>query len=70
MFSSGNTPREIVTKLNREAADLFGTPAVRQALAVDGIEATSSTPEALAAFLQGEIAKWGKMVRESGAKPE
>jgi tripartite-type tricarboxylate transporter receptor subunit TctC len=50
--------------------DLFNTPTVRQVLANDGIEATSSTPEALATFLKSEIAKWGKMVRDSGARPE
>jgi tripartite-type tricarboxylate transporter receptor subunit TctC len=70
VFSSGNTPKEIVAKLNRETVELFTTPSVRQALANDGIEATSSTPEALATFLKGEIAKWGKMVRDSGARPE
>jgi tripartite-type tricarboxylate transporter receptor subunit TctC len=70
VFSARNTPKDVVAKLNRETAHLFTSPSVREALAKDGIEATASTPEALATFLNGEIAKWGKMVRDSGARPE
>ncbi len=46
------------------------TPSVRQSFANDGLEVTTGTPEQLATFLKAEIEKWGRMVRESGARPE
>lgn len=70
VFTTARTPREVVDRLNRETVELFNTPAVRQPLAGDGIEVSTGTPEALAEFLKGEIARWGRMVRESGAKAE
>jgi hypothetical protein len=35
-----------------------------------GFEPAHGTPEAFAALVVSEIAKWSKVVRESGAKPE
>ena len=70
VFATARTPRDVIDRLNRETVELFNTPAVRQPLAGDGIKVATSTPEGLAEFLKGEIARWGRMVRESGAKAE
>ncbi len=70
LFATGKTPRDIVDKLNRETVDFFAMPSVRQSFANDGLEVTTGTPEQLASFLRAEIDKWGRMVRESGARPE
>jgi tripartite-type tricarboxylate transporter receptor subunit TctC len=70
VFTNAKTPKDIVDKLNRETVELFRTQAVREALATDGIEATSGTPEMLATFLKSEIDKWGRMVRDAGARAE
>jgi len=64
------TPREIVTKIHRDAVQAIGMPDVRNRLAADGAELVGDTPEQVTAFLKSEIEKWGKAVRASGAKPE
>jgi tripartite-type tricarboxylate transporter receptor subunit TctC len=46
----------------------MGLPDVREKLAALGLEVDAGTPEALAAFMQAETAKWAKVVKESGAK--
>jgi len=41
---------------------------VRERLQSMGIEIAGNTPEQFAAFMRSETTKWGKIVRDSGAK--
>ena len=63
-------PRDIIMKIHGEAVRAIGMPDVRGRLAADGAELVGDTPEQVTAFLKGEIDKWGKAVKASGAKPE
>ena len=45
-------------------------PDVTQRLAGDGVEAVGTTPEQFGAYLKQEVAKWGKVVKASGAKAD
>jgi len=64
------TPREIVDKLNSEIRRILGTPEMKQQLAAQGTEVRAGTSDALAAFIHSEIARWAKVVKQSGAKFE
>jgi len=64
------TPADIVRRLNTELAQVLQSPAVKEQFAAQGLEATPSTPAALGSYLRSEVAKWGKVIRASGAKPE
>ena len=46
------------------------TPELRDRLAQDGAVAVKRTPQEFAAFIKAEIARWGQVVRESGARPD
>ena len=43
---------------------------VRERLAAQGIEVAATTPQQFEAFLRDEIVRWGKAVKQSGAKPD
>ena len=62
--------REIVQRLSAEIVKLLALPDVKQRLNDLGLDPAGSTPEQLAAFVQSEIAKWGKVIRDSGIKSE
>jgi tripartite-type tricarboxylate transporter receptor subunit TctC len=62
------TPKEIVTKLQGEIARILRMPDVRERLQSLGIEVVGSSPDEFAAFMRSETAKWGKIVKDSGAK--
>jgi tripartite-type tricarboxylate transporter receptor subunit TctC len=62
------TPPEIVKRLNSEILRSLGVAEVRERLAGLGVDIVSSTPEEFAAFVKTEIAKWGKVVKDSGAR--
>jgi tripartite-type tricarboxylate transporter receptor subunit TctC len=63
-------PREILARLN--AAVLKGLEAadLRRRLADQGGTPAGTSPEQFGAFIRAEIAKWSKVIRESGAKPD
>jgi len=64
------TPREIIVRLNSAAATALGRPEVKERFASTDLEPAASTPEAFGAFIRSEIAKWAKVIRESGMRVE
>lgn len=59
-------PRNIVIRLNSEIVDIMRRPEVRDRLIAQGAEPLTSTPEQFAAYIKSEIAKWAKIVRDTG----
>jgi tripartite-type tricarboxylate transporter receptor subunit TctC len=66
----GATPRAIVERLNAETVKILGSPSLKEQLAAQGLEATPSSPVEFSAYLESEVAKWGQVVKASGAKPD
>jgi tripartite-type tricarboxylate transporter receptor subunit TctC len=64
------TPREILQRLNREVTRILALQEVRDALQQQGADAAPTTPDAFGDYVKSEIAKWAKVVRSSGARPE
>jgi tripartite-type tricarboxylate transporter receptor subunit TctC len=64
------TPRDIVAKIQRDAAAALRDPAVGERLASEGAEPVGSTPEQFGAFIRSEIDLWGKVIRATGMKVE
>ena len=62
------TPQPIVNKLNAEIVKIVNMPDIRERFLVLGAEPVGNTPAEFAAYLKSEIAKWGKVIKESGAK--
>ena len=62
------TPADVVAKLHAEIDRIVRMPDVRERLASVGIEVAQKSPAEFGAFIQSETAKWGKIVRDSGAK--
>jgi tripartite-type tricarboxylate transporter receptor subunit TctC len=62
------TPPDIVAKLNAEVVKILKLPEVRERLQSMGIEVAGNAPEQFAAFMRSETTKWGRIVKDSGAK--
>ncbi len=67
LFAPAGLPREIVARLHGEIGRVLAAPEARAAIAATGLEVSLSTPEEFAAFVRAEHAKWGKVVRDTGA---
>ena len=68
LYAPAGTPREVVARLAAEMAKLSRNKEYVERLVQIGSDAPESSPEHLASFMQGEIARWGKLVRDTGAK--
>lgn len=69
-YGPANLPRDIVQRLNRELARIVALPATRERFATHGLEPVVSTPEELAATTRNDLAKWTKIIKSKGIKPE
>lgn len=70
LLAPAGTAAAVVAKLNVEVNRVLEAPELRGRLAAEGGEVLGGTPERFAAFLKTEHSKWGRVVRESGAKAD
>ena len=70
MFAPAGTPKEIITKLNREVLRALASPDIKERLANQGMETIGGTPEEFVAYNRREMQKWSKVIRERGIKVE
>ncbi len=68
VLAPAGTPPEVVATLNAAFNKALMAPEVREKMGSMGVEPAGSSPEQFRAFLQGEIPKYAKILRESGAK--
>ena len=64
------TPQDIVARLHRDAVSAMAHPAVKERFGKTDLEPGTSTPEQFGAYIRSEIAKWAKVIRQSGFKIE
>jgi tripartite-type tricarboxylate transporter receptor subunit TctC len=69
-LTAAAAPRANVSALNREIVRAIETQDVRDRLAAAGVEPKSSSPEELDALLKSEVARWGRIIRDSGVRLE
>lgn len=67
-LAPAGTPKEIVAKLNAEFNKALQQPDLRKKLADQGAEPVGGTVEQFAALIRDDIVRWGKVVKESGAR--
>jgi tripartite-type tricarboxylate transporter receptor subunit TctC len=66
VWAPAGTPPEVVSRLNREIVAVLALHDVRDKLMSDGSEIVASTPDAFAAMLKSEIARWQAAVKAAG----
>ena len=66
IVAPAGTPREIVARLNAEIRRAVNTPELRARLDAEGAIAATDSPEAFAAFIVSEIARWGSVLKRAG----
>jgi tripartite-type tricarboxylate transporter receptor subunit TctC len=61
------TPKAVVDKTNADLNAALGTPETQQRILGLGAQPLNMTPEQFSRFVGAEIAKWSKVVKDSGA---
>lgn len=70
LLAPAGTPREVITRVHREASAILRAPENRERLRADGSDVVASSPEEFGAFIQSEIVKWTKVAQAAGIQPE
>jgi tripartite-type tricarboxylate transporter receptor subunit TctC len=70
MVAPKGTPGEIIAKLNRETEDILADPKVKSQLGELGASLLPGTPADFGKLIADETAKWGKVIKFAGIKPE
>ena len=68
VMAPGGTPAAVVNKLNAEIVRILRLPDVQERLQTLGAEVVGGSPSEFSAYLEAEIAKWGKVARAAGVK--
>lgn len=63
-----NLPPALVAKINAAVVKIIKEPAMSKYLSEQGADPITSTPAEYASLIKDEVAKWGKVVKASGAQ--
>ncbi|MBR1154525.1 tripartite tricarboxylate transporter substrate binding protein [Bradyrhizobium sp. JYMT SZCCT0428] len=66
MIAPGGTPEKIVAELNRIANEAMADASVKAKLADQGLTVAGDTPEHFRGFIDSEIKKWSKVIKDAG----
>jgi tripartite-type tricarboxylate transporter receptor subunit TctC len=67
-LAPAGTPKDVVARLNTEFNKALQQPELRKKLSAEGAETAGGTSEQFAALIRDDIVRWGKVVKESGAR--
>jgi tripartite-type tricarboxylate transporter receptor subunit TctC len=70
VFLPAGTPPPIVQKLNESINRAIRSPDFRERLSASAFDPVGGSQQQFAEYVKTEIVKWGKVVRDTGAKPD
>jgi len=68
LFAPAGTPPDVVAKWNADVVRILNAPDMRERFTAQGAEAAPDSPADFARFVTGELAKYARIVKASGAK--
>ena len=70
LLTPAHAPGAAVARLHEGVVKILAEGALREKLADQGFEPVGDSPQEFAAYIKSEIAKWGKVIRDAGIRPE
>ena len=70
LLAPAKTPKAVLAKLSGEVARIVELPDVRERLRGLGADPAPTTPDEFDVYIRGEVAKFQKIVKDAGIKPE
>jgi tripartite-type tricarboxylate transporter receptor subunit TctC len=70
LLAPAATPKPVVERLSADANRVLADAEIRRRMQGLGAEPGGNTPEEFARFIHDDQAKWAKLMREAGIKPE
>jgi tripartite-type tricarboxylate transporter receptor subunit TctC len=70
LLAPAATPRELINRIQRDAASVLLAPEAKARLAGIGFDAVAGSPEAFAELIAAESARWGNLIKAAGIRVE
>ena len=70
MLAPARTPRNTIAALNGALRQSLEDSDTRARFAANGLDPMPNSPDEFATLIRSEVAKWGKVIRAAGIKPE
>lgn len=70
LIAPAGTPEPIIAKLHHELTAMQDGPELQKQFANEGADVVKMSSAEFGGFIASELAKWGKVVREAGIKPQ
>jgi tripartite-type tricarboxylate transporter receptor subunit TctC len=70
IVAPAGTPAPIVARLHKEISGMLDQPEIQKQIASDGSEITRMSPSEFATYMDNEMAKWGRVVKQAGIKAQ
>jgi tripartite-type tricarboxylate transporter receptor subunit TctC len=68
LLAPAGTPKDVIARINEEFNKALKVPELSKRLSDEGADPAGGTPEQFAALIKEDIPRWGKVVKESGAR--
>ena len=65
LFAPAGTPKAIVDKLNAETRKALASPEIRDYFSAQGMEVKATSPAEFRAFIEKEIPKWARVIKDA-----
>ncbi len=70
LVAPAGTPAAVVEKLNKEIAAIQKLPDVQKRMSDNGADIVTMAPAEFGKYMEDELAKWGKVVKQAGIKAQ
>jgi tripartite-type tricarboxylate transporter receptor subunit TctC len=70
VFAPAKTPPAVIARLNSEVVKFVHAPDMQKMFAEEGAQPVGGSPEEFTKYVREETARWSKVIKESGMKPE
>lgn len=68
IFAPAATPSDIVKKIYSDVITALNAPEIKRALTAQGLETIASTPEEFSAYVEEDLLKWAKVVKQANVR--
>jgi tripartite-type tricarboxylate transporter receptor subunit TctC len=69
-LAPAGTPRPVIDRLNKEIVRILHMPEIRAKLDEMQMDLVAGSPEQFAQWIRAEIPRWGKVIKDTGAKAD
>src|SRR6266581_3036164 len=70
VLAPAHTRGAVIARLHEGVVKILADPALHEKLTEQGFEPVGGSPEEFGAYIKSEIAKWSKVIRDAGIRPE